>query len=185
MKCSCCGATLGMFKKYVALSDGAICLKCFKDLGFDVDHKDEYADATCREIQSGYAHYTKKQNMNVLVEHDLPTISFAHYGEERDVDATDDEKQIFVILCDMFRNKGYDPDQLRFVRKSSNYVAAAIGDFDLARFKATDRAMWIIFPYAEVGAVKHHLSSVSEVYEYDSILDTQISQMSKHTDIKK
>lgn len=185
MKCCNCGASLGMFKKYVTLSDGAICLKCFKSLGFDVDKKDEYINAKCREIQSGYGHYIKKQNMKVLDEHDLPTFTFAHYGEERDVDATADEVQMFGIICDMFKSKGYDPEQLRLVRKSKDYVAAAIGDDDVARFKATERVMWIVFPTAESGAVKHRMESVTEVYDYSTILDAQIEAMSKFIDIKK
>lgn len=185
MKCCSCGASLGMFKKYVTLSDGAICFNCFKDLGFDVDKKDEYIDATCREIQSGYNHYANKQMKRILEEHDLPTLNFAHYGEERDVNATDEEKQIFAIVREMFQAKGYDPEQLDLVRKSKDYVAAAIGDDDLARFKATDRVTWIVFPWAETGAVKHRMESVTEVYDHAALLDAQIEAMSKFLDIKK
>lgn len=185
MKCCNCGASLGMFKKYVTLSDGAICFKCFKELGFDADKKDEYINATCREIKSGYNHYANKQIKQFFEEHDLPTLRFAHYGEERDVNATDDEKQIFAIIREMFQGKGYDPEQLDLVRKSDNYVAAAIGDYDLARFKATERVMWVVFPAAEVGAVKHRIGSVTEVYDYSTLLDAQIEAMSKYADIKK
>ena len=185
MKCTCCGASLGMFKKYAPLSDGAICLKCFKELGFDVNDKDNYTDATCREIKAGYVHYANKQNKAILEKYGLPTFGFAHYGEERDVDATEEEKQVFSILCDMFQSKGYDPEQLDLVRKSDNYVAAAIGDYDLARFKATDRVKWIIFPAAETGAVKHYIESVTEVFTFDKLLNTQIHKMSAYADIKK
>lgn len=185
MKCNCCGANLGMFKKYVALSDGAICLKCFKDLGFDVNDKEKYANATCREIRAGYAHFANKENKRILEEHGLPTLNFAHYGEERDVNATDGEIQMFGIICDMFRQNGYDPEQLDLVRKSNDYVAAAIGDFDVARFKATERAMWIVFPAAENGAVKHRMESVEEVYDFGQLLETQIDKMSSYADIKK
>ena len=72
MKCCNCGASLGTFKKYVPLSDGAICLKCFKSLGFDVDKKDEYVNAKCHEIKSGYGHYINKQNQQILEKYDLP-----------------------------------------------------------------------------------------------------------------
>lgn len=101
---------------------------------------------------------------------------FAHYGEEREVEATEGEQRMFEILKEMFQAKGYKPEQLKLVRKSDNYVAAAIGDYDLARFKATNRVTWIIFPF-EIGAVKHRLSSVEEVYDFGDMLDKQIESM--------
>ena len=59
MKCECCGANLGMFKKYVTLSDGAICKKCFEALDFNFTYADQYANAKVSEIKTGYNHYTK------------------------------------------------------------------------------------------------------------------------------
>lgn len=100
----------------------------------------------------------------------------ANYGQEREVDATEGEQRMFEILREMFQSKGYKPEQLKLVRKSDNYVAAAIGDYDLARFKATNRVTWIIFPF-EIGAVKHRIESVEEVYEFSDLLDRQIESM--------
>lgn len=108
---------------------------------------------------------------------------FAHYGEEREVDATDGEKRMFEILLEMFEGKGYKPEQLRLVRKSDNYVAAAVGDYDIARFKATSRVTWIIFPY-ETGAVKHRLESVEDVYSFSDMMDNQIASMT-YVDFEK
>ena len=185
MKCYCCGASLGMFKKYVTLSDGAICFNCFKDLGFDVDKKDEYIDATCREIQSGYNHYANKQMKQILEEHGLPTLNFAHYGEERDVNATDEEKQIFAIVRDMFKAKGYDPMQLDLTRKSDSYVTVALGDFDVIRMKYTDRAKWITIPYAEAKAERHHIEAPEDVRQFDDLLNGNLAYISRYADIKK
>lgn len=184
MKCANCGATLGPFKKYVTLSDGGICYKCFKELGFDPNEKDDYVNATCREIRAGYNHYMNKQARKVMEDLGIG-ISFAHYGEERDVNATDEEKQMFSILQNMLKARGYDPDQLDLVRKSNNCVAAAIGPDDLARFKYTDKVSWVIFPAAEVGAVKHRISSVSDLETFNDLFDAQIENMLKYADIKK
>lgn len=65
MKCCNCGANLGMFKKYAPLSDGAICKKCFESLGFDFNNAADFADAKCREIQSGYGYYMNSRQTNV------------------------------------------------------------------------------------------------------------------------
>lgn len=60
MKCIRCGAGLGMFKKHVALSDGALCLNCFEELGFDKKDKDLYSFVSYDQIAGGYEHYIKK-----------------------------------------------------------------------------------------------------------------------------
>lgn len=36
-------------------------------------------------------------------------LHLAHYGEERELEETDDEAQMFNVLCSMFYAKGYDP----------------------------------------------------------------------------
>ena len=66
-------------------------------------------------------------------------IRFANYGQERDVNATDEELKIFEALKEA---TGRD---LRLVRKSDSYVTAALGEWDLARFKFTQRAKWVSF----------------------------------------
>lgn len=187
MKCDVCGASLGMFKKYVSLSDGAICHKCFEELGFDKNDAALYSDATCSQIKSGYAHYTKMQKKaldDALDEHDLPTFAFAHYGEERETDATDEEAQMFSILCQMFEAHGYDPAQLTLLRKSDNYVSVCIGDYDLARMKYTTRAKWITFPYAEEKAVKHYIAIPEEITSYDTLLNAQLEHIKNRITLK-
>ena len=102
---------------------------------------------------------------------------FAHYGEEREVDATDEEKQLFGIVCDMAKEHGCE--QITLVRKSDNYVTAAIGDYDIARMKYTDRAKWITFPYAEAKAVKHYIQDPNDIKEFDDLLIKAIEQIKK------
>lgn len=55
-----------------------------------------------------------------------------------------------------------DPDgQLLLVRKSDSYVMAAVGEWDLARFKCTERAKWIMFP--TVLSKQKHKSIISRI----------------------
>lgn len=188
MKCECCGKSLGFMTKYVTLSDGAICKKCFEGLGFNIADADQYADATCDEIRSGYGHYTKhianKTPMDVLEELGLPTFGIAHHGEERAVEAEQEEAQMFSIIQVMFEDEGYAPGQLSLVRKSKDYVSAVVGDWDVARFKYTDRAKWIIFPYAEAKAVKHYIEAPDDVRTMTDLFALQVKALSKHTDLK-
>lgn len=112
-------------------------------------------------------------------------LHLAHYGEERELEETDDEAQMFNVLCSMFYAKGYDPAQLRLVRKSKDYVSAMLGDFDIARMKYTERAKWIIFPSAEPKAVKHRIESPEEIEQYGDLFEKVIEFVSKYTEIKK
>lgn len=73
----------------------------------------------------------------------------SHYGEEREIDSTDGEKEIFELIKELTE----EPD-LEFVRRSSNYVSAVIGPIDVARFKFTSRAKWIQLPYVLGDKVK-------------------------------
>lgn len=180
MKCPACGAKLGMFKKYVPLEDGGICYKCFTDLGYNIDDAEEYADYDYATIKCGYGAFMKRKEM-------IHNSGFkmAHYGEERELNETDDEAKMFNVLCSMFYAQGYDPAQLRLVRKSKDYVSAMLGDFDIARMKYTERAKWIIFPSAEPKAVKHRIEVPEEIEQYGDLLDKVIEHVSKYTEIKK
>jgi hypothetical protein len=97
---------------------------------------------------------------------------FTHYGEERERIATEDELEIFDHLCQMSGR-----DDIRLVRKSDNYVTAVIKDWDLARFKYTPRAKWIMFPVMERGSEKHRIDSPSDVEDYLDMLKDSISHI--------
>jgi len=108
------------------------------------------------------------------------TLDFAHYGEERDFDATDEELGIFEELQGLVALKEL-PDELRLVSKSGNYLTAAVGEWDLARFKFTDRAKWIMYPSAE-HSVKHKLTCVEDMHEFDDLLDASCERIKKFWD---
>lgn len=86
------------------------------------------------------------------------SINFSNYGQERERIATENEIEIFEILKDITLS-----DDLQLVRKSDNYVSAVIGDWDLARFKYTNRAKWISFPLVPPGSEKHRFDEVEDV----------------------
>lgn len=67
-------------------------------------------------------------------------LDFAHYGEERELNTTDGEQLIadyITTLC----------PSCRIVRKSDAYITAEYRGVDVARFKFTVRAKWLLFPY--------------------------------------
>ena len=106
------------------------------------------------------------------------SLEFAHYGEERSVDATDEEAGIFEELQGLtaFSNL---PAPLELVRRSDKYVTAAVGDYDLARFKYTDRAKWIMYPLAETSK-KHKLESIDDMHEFDDLAFASVDKIKKH-----
>ena len=133
-KCIRCGKNT-LVRGHVGLKDGAICTPCFKELGYKI------TDATTSRL------YTYSE----LVEHKNPTpsVKIANYGQNRDLDCTDAEAEIFHIIRSRLDDMNYNTDCLKLVRKSDSYVSAVMdsgsdyGEMDLARFKYTDRAKWI------------------------------------------
>lgn len=101
-------------------------------------------------------------------------IKFADYGQERDINATDDELKIFEALRE---TTGRD---LRLVRKSDSYVTAALGEWDLARFKFTQRAKWVSFPTAEVGPPKHKIMRPEEAANFADLIADSLAVIDKY-----
>ena len=71
-------------------------------------------------------------------------ITFAHYGEYRELNPTDGEAAIFEHI------KALCPS-CEMVRKTDAYLTAEAFGTDVARFKYTDRAKWVRFPYVGDG----------------------------------
>lgn len=97
--------------------------------------------------------------------------NIANYGQSRDVDATPEELRIYELI-----NDSVDTD-VQFVRRSDSYVTAAVGDWDLARFKFTSRAKWILFPIVERPKEKHKIESPEDVLKYTEILNESLSHI--------
>lgn len=178
-KCIRCGATT---IRSVALDDGHLCYRCFDELGFDRNDRKYYTTTRYDEIKDGYNVYvTNLIDRYAALDTDPKDMarklgfSVAHYGEERTINATDEETQIFEVLQSMVS----DPERLRLVRRSDNYVTAAIGDWDFARFKFTKRAKWIMFPYAEHKAPKHYIDVPEDVRNFADLAANSLAVIEK------
>ena len=102
--------------------------------------------------------------------------SFAHYGEERDLNANNDELQIAVYLIKMLPS----PDYCRIVRVSDSYITVKCGSWDLARIKYTDRAKWVLFPTIEKQKEKHSIEKTEDVKEFQEYVDKSYEHFLKY-----
>lgn len=102
-------------------------------------------------------------------------VKFGKYGQEREVNATDEELKLFEVL------QSICPD-LRLTRKSDAYLTAVLGDWDIARFKYTNRAKWVSFPLVQAKSPKNYLESVEEVSMYADSVRKSVSVALKFSD---
>lgn len=158
MKCERCGKGIGVVRRGQALSDGYICYKCLDEIGFDKKRSVTPWPLTYREV---------------IGEPSVPAVKIAHYGENRELNCTDEEAEIFHIIRSRLDDMNYNTDCLKLVRKSDSYVSAVMdsgsdyGEMDLARFKYTDRAKWIkVCPDFE----KIELNDVEDVVQLSDAL---------------
>ena len=86
-------------------------------------------------------------------------LEFAHYGEEREVNATPEELKIAEVIT------GFLPSSegSRITRKSSNYITLVIGEWDLARIKYSDKAKWVKLPLVDRGNVKRYIENIDDI----------------------
>lgn len=96
------------------------------------------------------------------------------YGQERDLICTEQEREIFEILCSM-TDAG-----MELVRRSDNYVTACLGEWDFARIKYTNRAKWIQFPVIDRGSAKHRIESVDDVRSMAEFVENSVSHIRKY-----
>lgn len=179
-KCLRCGANIAF--RSVPLADGALCYKCFEELGFDKSDRKYHSMTPYEKIKDGKSVYIARLIDEKASEYDSSVaekigLRFAHYGEDREINATDEEAQIFDVLRSMVS----DPEQLELARKSDSYITAVIGEWDLARFKYTDRAKWIIFPTVEAKAQKHYIEDPEDVLSFADLLAESIAHIDKYS----
>lgn len=104
------------------------------------------------------------------------TIQFSNYGQERERIATETEIEIFEIIRTLSGR-----EDLQLVRKSDNYVSAVLGDWDLARFKYTPRAKWIMFPVIELGSAKNKISAPEDVRNFADLITESLAHIDKYS----
>lgn len=96
----------------------------------------------------------------------MAEIIVGNYGQERDVNATTEEMQIFSELIFLISGAGQDIDPIELKKKSGSYVAACIGATDIMRFKFTDRAKWIQLPYSADDKDKRPINAPADINQY-------------------
>lgn len=101
-------------------------------------------------------------------------IKFADYGQMRDINATEEEIRIFELLKEVAKR------DIELVRKSDSYVTAVLGDWDLARFKFTQRAKWVSFPAVEAGSSKHKITRPEDVASFADLVAESLSVVDKY-----
>lgn len=107
-------------------------------------------------------------------------LSFQNYGEERDIICTEEERKIFGAIYEAFmKNDGVEPDDVRLVRVSDNYVTIRFLGWDLMRLKFTNRAKWICFPLLD--SVHHKIEFVSDVFDYDADIQDAANKILKYS----
>lgn len=184
-KCVRCGGSfLTRFK--IKLKDEYICRNCALELGFP---KDFYLRSTLYswdDIKDGRDAYLLKQEKKKIKQEAIlnavNSVKMAHYGEERDLICTEQEREIFDIIKDMLRGLGYDDSLLRLVRVSDSYVTAKIEPWDVARIKYTPRAKWVLFPSIDCADQKNRISSPEEVRAFSEQVQKTIDIINKYND---
>lgn len=101
-------------------------------------------------------------------------IKFTDYGQMRDVNATDEEIRIFELIREA---TGRD---IELVRRSDSYVTAVLGEWDLARFKYTQRAKWVSFPAVEAGAPKHKITAPDDAVSFADLIAESLVVIDKY-----
>lgn len=184
-KCVRCGGSfLTRFK--IKLKDEYICRNCALELGFP---KDFYLRSTLNswdDIKDGRDAYLLKQEKKKIKQEAIlnavNSVKMAHYGEERDLICTEQEREIFDIIKDMLRGLGYDDSLLRLVRVSDSYVTVKIEPWDVARIKYTPRAKWVLFPSVDCADQKNRISSPEEVRAFSEQVQKTIDIINKYND---
>lgn len=149
-KCMKCGKST-LIRGHVGLKDGAICTPCFRELGYKI------TDATTSKLYT-YAEIVERNQST-------PSVKIANYGQERNLDCTEEEREIYDIIRSVCDDNNFESDNLRLTRKSDSYVSVVMdskecGPMDVARIKYTPRAKWIkLCP----GFEKRPLSSPEDV----------------------
>ena len=103
-------------------------------------------------------------------------IKFSNYGQDREINATDEEVKIFEAI-----KSTTGRDDLCLVRRSDSYVTAVLGEWDLARFKYTQRAKWIAFPTVEVGRPKHRITHPDEAVNFAELIADSLAHIDKYS----
>lgn len=179
-KCLRCGKESFLFKNF-ELKDGEICKKCFRALGFDKSYDLITGAYTYDEIKDGADEMFKKwqeKKKKEIAESIIPRVVM-NTGE-RELNASEDELQIFDIISAMSKVFGRKPEDLRLVRPSDNYVSIKVDEYDLARFHLGERSSWIFFPSVEPYKERHKINSPEDVLQFENLVKESINTINSY-----
>ena len=176
-KCMKCGKDSFLFKNF-KLKDGEICKKCFRSLGFDKSYDLITNAYSFDEIKDGMEEMYRKKNEKKKVD---VGFSFANYGQERELDSEPEEREIFNIICSLCADLGRNPEEIKLVRVSDDYVTAKLGEWDLARFHWGPRSKWIKFPLYDRPKDRRKITSPEDVRQYADTLKDTVAHIEKYS----
>lgn len=101
-------------------------------------------------------------------------LEFAHYGEERELNATPEELMIAEYVAGLF-------DGAEIVRVSSSYITVKKGDWDVIRIKYSDRARWVKIPLIDPGSTKRSLQSADDVKGFKEDILKALEHIAKYS----
>lgn len=93
-------------------------------------------------------------------------IEFAHHGEERELNATEKELELFALIIKVIEDYGQKTDDIVLTRNSGNYLSVKIPPSDIARIKYTDRAKWIQLPYGVKESGKRYIDEPEDILSF-------------------
>lgn len=178
-KCIHCGSSFALHRK-IKLKDADICLKCFRNLGFDKGY-DLIADLyEYDQIKEGVDVYYAKERIKDEAIASV-SVTLQTYGHERDLICTEEERAVYNNIKRILTSVNVDVSPLQLVRVSDNYVTAKYGEWDLARIKYTNRAKWILFPVIEMQKDKHAIEDPDDVLRFQQIIIDSVSHIVKYS----
>lgn len=86
-------------------------------------------------------------------------LSISGVNDYADIDANSEELKMFEYI------KSVCPS-VQIARKTEAYLTACLGDTDVARFKFSPRAKWIVFPYLE-NKSKRYIEKIADLRVFD------------------
>lgn len=195
-KCIRCGKASFLIKNF-KLEDGEICKKCFRELGFGPNYDYSTEVYSYDEIKVGKDEMFRIQRekdrkfrenpLSVLLNDEQKEALVKEITKgtgmktgERELNASEDELQIFDIISAMSKVFGRKPEDLRLVRPSDNYVSIKVDEYDLARFHLGERSCWIFFPSVESYKERHKINSPEDVLQFENLVKESINTINSY-----
>ena len=130
-KCIRCGKST-VVRGHVKLADSAICTPCFKSLGFKLNDTAGAIIFKYDDIKNGKDAYYSNEIDKAAERYDqeqdaVRGFQFAHYGELRELDATEGEMEIYETVCEILDDEGLDAEALVLVAEEFGYKVEFVG----------------------------------------------------------